>query len=226
MVLTLVKAGPSAWDLADRLAGSADVPLDSTADAVVRAIGGWFEGAPTMILHSAEEVSRGVAQRLEGVLSQRFPKEMDEAIRKEVEDLGEVGLGLWEGMRRQEVEQRFSGAYAQWKHDPWSVVPTDGEGMPDAEARLLGAILRGLGRSAAKTARVVVILRPLAWGAAVCALEDRPGTDFWELVDRPSRARLEEIRQGEKVETEDWVRRALVSKERLRKPRSAASRSA
>jgi probable phosphoglycerate mutase len=57
--------------------------------------------------------------------------------------LREIDHGHWEGLTRQEVEQRFGVEYARWEEDPFTVAPAGGECGVDVMARAL-PIVRSL----------------------------------------------------------------------------------
>jgi broad specificity phosphatase PhoE len=54
--------------------------------------------------------------------------------------LREIDHGHWEGLTRQEVEQRFGDEYARWERDPFTVAPSGGECGVDVMARALPVI--------------------------------------------------------------------------------------
>jgi len=54
--------------------------------------------------------------------------------------LREIDHGRWEGLTRQEVEQRFADEYARWEADPYTVAPTGGECGLDVMARALPVV--------------------------------------------------------------------------------------
>ena len=54
--------------------------------------------------------------------------------------LREIGHGHWEGLRREEVEQRFSEEYATWEADPFTFAPAGGESGVAVLARALPVV--------------------------------------------------------------------------------------
>ena len=54
--------------------------------------------------------------------------------------LREIDHGHWEGLTRQEVEQRFGVEYARWEEDPFTVAPAGGECGVDVMARALPVV--------------------------------------------------------------------------------------
>ena len=57
-----------------------------------------------------------------------------------VHGLREISHGHWEGLGRQEVEQRFSEEYSAWEEDPFSFAPEGGESGISVLSRALPAI--------------------------------------------------------------------------------------
>jgi probable phosphoglycerate mutase len=56
--------------------------------------------------------------------------------------LREIGHGRWEGLTRDEVEQRFGDEYATWETDPFTFAPAGGESGVAVLARALPEIRR------------------------------------------------------------------------------------
>jgi len=56
------------------------------------------------------------------------------------ESLREIGHGHWEGLQREEVEQRFPEEYAAWEADPFTFAPTGGESGVAVLARALPVV--------------------------------------------------------------------------------------
>ncbi len=95
---------------------------------------------------------------------------------RQVRELKEVDVGLWEGLTEPQIRDRFPRAFRQWADHPDSVRPPDGESLADASARIRKAIARISEKHRNRT--VGVVLGPLALALARCALENR---DLGEL---------------------------------------------
>lgn len=54
--------------------------------------------------------------------------------------LREISHGRWEGLTRQEVEERFRDEYASWEADPFTFAPVSGESGLSVLARALPAL--------------------------------------------------------------------------------------
>ncbi|HVO20953.1 MAG TPA: histidine phosphatase family protein, partial [Anaeromyxobacter sp.] len=69
--------------------------------------------------------------------------------------LREISHGRWEGLSRQEVEERFPEEYAAWEADPFTFAPVGGESGLAVLARALPAIRRIVSAHPGRTVLVV-----------------------------------------------------------------------
>lgn len=172
-----VTAGPTIWDREGRLSGSADLPLceqglnHASQDAAA-------QGHPWVcqVVFGPDQASHQVAETL-AQASQGSPE------LREDEELAEVRLGLWEGMREREAEEKFSTAFGQWQGDPWSVSVPEGEELAEAQARVVEAIRRIVNKARRDSGAVVIVLRPIAATLvrlALCGEESE--VDFWTAL--------------------------------------------
>ena len=180
--IVLLRAGPTAWEREGRICGAADLPLDEgVATAIAEAAGaglaaqGRPDRKPRLLLVGPGEA----CQQAGGVVGARF-----EIKPKTVNGLSEVGLGLWEGVRGDELDERCPSAYRQWRSDPASVDAPEGENLGDAQDRLVSAMDTALGRKRQGTA--VIVLRSMAWGLVKLWCEGRPISELWDEIDTDS----------------------------------------
>src|SRR5512147_586441 len=69
--------------------------------------------------------------------------------------LREISHGRWEGLARQEVEERFPEEYAAWEADPFTFAPVGGESGIAVLARALPVVRRIVAAHADRTVLVV-----------------------------------------------------------------------
>jgi probable phosphoglycerate mutase len=69
--------------------------------------------------------------------------------------LREISHGRWEGLTRQEVEERFGDEYATWEADPFTFAPVSGESGLAVLARALPVVRRIVSAHAGEAALVV-----------------------------------------------------------------------
>ncbi len=104
--MVLWRHGRTEWNATGRIQGQLDPPLDSLGQQqALRAAIALAELAPSVIVSSDLQRAATTA----GALSNRVgvPVQTDKRLR-------EIGLGAWEGLRREEVEERFPGEFAAW----------------------------------------------------------------------------------------------------------------
>jgi probable phosphoglycerate mutase len=133
--LYLVRHGATALTTEDRFSGAEGVELSDPGREQARCLG-------------ARLASEGIA----AVYSSPYSRAMDTAriIARDwttapisVDGLREISHGHWEGLRRQDVEDRFADEYTMWEQDPFTYAPGGGESGVAVLARALPAI-RGI----------------------------------------------------------------------------------
>ena len=130
--LLLIRHGATTASAEDRFAGAIDVELSDEGRAQARSLGERLAGTELTAIY-ASPLSRTVeTARLVGA-----PRELEPRLE---DGLREIGHGHWEGLRRQEVEERFRDEYAAWEADPFTFAPAGGETGLAVMARALPVI--------------------------------------------------------------------------------------
>jgi broad specificity phosphatase PhoE len=128
----LVRHGQSTWNREHRIQGQLDPPLSAAgrrqAELVGRRMAGRrIEGFYASDLKRAWETAQAIASVI-GLHPEPAP------------GLREIYLGEWEGLRTEELAQRFPNAWARWNEEPdWDLVP-GGEGAMRFETRVAAAL--------------------------------------------------------------------------------------
>jgi broad specificity phosphatase PhoE len=171
-----VRTGETEWERAGRIAGSTDVPLTAAGWERLNEAFKELDGARlSSVLCAPDEASQAVARELAKVCGAKV---------KVVEDLAEFHLGLWEGMLKSELQEKCPRAFRQWIDDPAAVQVPEGEGVEDAQNRLMDALSRNLGRvRGGEGGAVGVVLRPMALGLVGCALTGVPTRNIWSMME-------------------------------------------
>lgn len=170
-----VKTAETEWERSGRIAGSTDVPLTAQGwEALIRGMDEIQGAKLSTVLCGPDEGSQGVARELAKRVGCKV---------KVIEDLGEVHLGLWEGMLGLELQEKCPTTYRQWLDDPAAVSAPEGEGLEDAQARLLEALRRNTSRIRGDSGAVGVVLRPMALGLVSCALTGVPTKRLWSMIE-------------------------------------------
>lgn len=170
----MLQAAPTEWDLSERVAGAVDLPLTDDALAEIKTIAEAFRDATiSSVLCGTDEASQAAADLLGQTTGAKV---------RPIEDLCEADLGLWQGMRRRDLIEKFPTASRQWLDNPCSVTAPEGEGLREAADRIISAVCRGLERHRAVGQSLAVVLRPVAYGLVRCWLEGRDVSELWSVV--------------------------------------------
>jgi broad specificity phosphatase PhoE len=167
--LILVPGARSEWDELGRLQGQADLPMSEAGAEAVKALVDSLAGDPIeRVLTAPDEASIKTARAIARQMGLRAVK---------IEACCEVSLGLWEGLEASIALERYPKVYRQWRTDPLSVVPPEGEPLEEAARR----IIKGLCKSLEKNAKsvVVVVLRPTAFAIVESWICDEPIGEHW-----------------------------------------------
>jgi broad specificity phosphatase PhoE len=170
----LVRTGETEWERDGRIAGHSDVPLSEGGRRAVADLARQLEGVRLGTVYCGpDEASVATANELAAITGARV---------KPVECLSEIHLGLWEGMRQKELEDKCPRAYRQWMDDPTVVQVPEGETVPEAQDRLLGGLAKVLEKAKPENGAVAVVLRPMAMGLVGCALNGVPARNVWSMM--------------------------------------------
>lgn len=174
--LVFVQSGPTEWDEAGRLQGQNDLPLSASAQAslesLLEEVMDSTPGGTRVVLSSPDEASQRTARTLAAELGAKV---------RVVDDLAGIQCGLWEGRLESELAERSPKAYRQWRQDPSSASPPEGESVADARHRVMSALSRATEKVAAGS--VLIVARPAAVGLIRGAIEGRPLADLWQTVE-------------------------------------------
>jgi broad specificity phosphatase PhoE len=187
VTLILIPAAQTDWRAQGRLSGDADLPLNeighsqAMADAQVIS-----ELRPTAIHCGPEQATRQTASIIAHELHLRAKSE---------KELRELDLGHWEGLTTEDFSERFSKVYRQWRLEPMSVEPPEGEAVSVAAARLTDRVWRILKRHHDEP--VALVLGQFAVAILRCEFEDRTYERFWDYVDGEERYHAFEMDQSE-----------------------------
>ncbi|MCH8210238.1 MAG: histidine phosphatase family protein [Planctomycetes bacterium] len=176
ILLDLIRCGETTWEAEARLHGATDLPLSPEGRAsVCAAIVTLAPKRFAVVFHPPDEAATDSAHIVAEAVGAKT---------KAVAELAEPDLGLIDGLTEKDFAERFPKRHKQWKEDPLSLVPPEGEAFGDAQARTFRACAKILRRS--RGDRTAIVLRPLALGFVRCWLADRPAGDVWaSLANRP-----------------------------------------
>lgn len=176
--LLLMRSGATEWDALGRVQGSMDLPLSASGKT---SVSGHLSSLGPLsldrVLCAPDEGSRQTACQMCSVAGVRRATVVPE--------LAEMHLGLWEGLRTEELEQRYCRAGRLFWEDPAGVVAPDGEALESYARRVVPAFARVLGKLKAGQ-NVGLVVRPIALGLIRCVLNSAELSELWSMVkDRP-----------------------------------------
>lgn len=172
--IILMRWGQTDWSEQGRLEGRTDLPLTPSGLGEIARLIESLDAAPPDSVHCGpEEAARETAR----LLSKRFRLRVGRPVR----DLAEVHLGLWSGLTEGEIEQRFNRAHEQWRENPDTVCPPEGETLDHAAARLNRARQRLLKKH--PEGRIAFVVGPMAGAILRCVANGENLRRFWEHFD-------------------------------------------
>lgn len=119
MKLYLVRHGQTDWNVAGKIQGSTDIPLNETGRKQAACLAKGMERRPvarvfTSTLSRAYETAAAIGE------SQNVPV-------YRIPELEEVNYGYWEGLTMEEIEKKYPKELEQWYLSPVEVAPPGGE---------------------------------------------------------------------------------------------------
>src|SRR5260370_5258102 len=187
--MILVRHGQSTWNREHRIQGQLDPPLSG-------------EGR-----RQAELLGRRLAgRRLAGFYASDLKRALEtaQAIESRVDlnpdptaGLREISLGEWEGLRTDEIAQRFTEAWARWTEKPdWDLVP-GGEGAARFESRVNASLDEILGRHA--QGDILLVTHGGVIQVALHRVIGRPSTALFPFKIQNASISVIEAREGRMV---------------------------
>jgi probable phosphoglycerate mutase len=130
--LFLVRHGATALTAEDRFSGAEGVPLSDEGRAQATHLAARLSRDPIAAVYASP-----LERTMETATTLGQPHHLTPIGR---DGLREISHGHWEGLRRQEVEQRFPDEYAAWESDPFTFAPEGGESGVAVLARALPVV--------------------------------------------------------------------------------------
>jgi len=181
--LILIPTGQTDWVAEGRVIGDTDLPLNELGrQEAMAAAQAAAVHRPEVVYCGAEEASKATAKIIAHELTLKYYAS---------DKLREVSLGHWQGLTEEEFGERFAKVYRQWRTEPMSVIPPEGESLSDAVERLRGALDRTRRRNKDKV--LAVVLGRLAYALCRCTLAENGFDRFWEFADPRGEASVYEI---------------------------------
>ncbi len=128
----MVRHGQSTWNREHRIQGQLDPPLSDEGRRQAELLGRRLAGRHWAGFYASDLKRAFETATILGHAIGVAPEPL--------ESFREIFLGEWEGLRTEELAQRFPAAWASWTDEPdWDLVP-GGEGAALFEARISAAL--------------------------------------------------------------------------------------
>jgi len=181
----VIRAGGNAWEESccehedRRLQGTLPLPLSKAGEKKLRQLCSELREEQTCpesqleyVYSSGNESSGPTAEYLAEVCGFKT---------RENKSLCEMDCGLWQGLRIAEIKKRYGRAYRQWRSDPTSVCPPQGEAVQDVYERVKEALVAIDKKNRDKT--VVVIAGQIVTALIECVLTECGIERLWQITD-------------------------------------------
>lgn len=168
--ILLITPGATEYDQQGRVQGNLDIPLSADGREQVAKVIEQLEGfEPEAIYSSPCESCEQTAKQVGAALDVR-PKTLDK--------LANLDHGLWQGMLIEDVKTKQPKVFRQWREQPETVCPPQGETVLAAKNRVSEVLRKVLKKHKSHDSVVVVAPEPLA-SVVRHVLRHDELTDFW-----------------------------------------------
>jgi broad specificity phosphatase PhoE len=184
----LARTGETEWEKDGRIVGHTDVPLSEGGRRAVADMARQLQGARISTVYCGpDEASLATANEIAAVTGARV---------KAVDCLSEMNLGLWEGLRQKELEEKCPRVFRQWMDDPSVVQVPEGETVEEAQERILSGLSKVLEKARTDNGAIAVVLRPVAMGLVACAINGVPPRNLWSIMKTCLAAQWQTLQRG------------------------------
>ena len=172
--ILLIPAAQTDWHDQFRLAGDMDLPLNDAGVRLAESVAAAVAPAAPEVIHCGnDEPARQTARIIGGRLQRKV---------KPHKAFREIDLGVWEGLTLDEFKERFAKVHRQWRADPLTIEPPEGESVPALTNRLLSGLAR-IVKKRAKAETIALVIGRYAWASLVCRIVDGHYGSFWDFID-------------------------------------------
>ncbi|MEX0670227.1 MAG: histidine phosphatase family protein [Pirellulales bacterium] len=173
--LIVIRSGATDYDLQERIRGTLDMPLTAAGIAAAMRAGEQLAAEPPQAIYASTDECAAETGRLVGLAC---------GIKsRQVANLGNLDLGLWQGKLVEEIREKQPRLYRQWQDKPWSVAPPEGELLEEACERVEAAVEKLFKRH--PSGRIALVV-PQPLDAIVCWLvSGRSMGDLWTFDPEP-----------------------------------------
>lgn len=132
--IVLIRTGETEYDRQGRVQGTLDVPLSEEGRQEIGEIVEDLRGFPLDALYAspyqaAQETGKAISKAIDIKL-------------RLADKLHNLDHGLWQGLRIEDVKAKHPKVYRQWKEQPETICPPQGETIDAARVRVAKALIK------------------------------------------------------------------------------------
>lgn len=130
--LILIRAGASDYDEQGRIRGTLSMPLSPAGVADARHAAALAAASSPAVLYASTDACATETAGIVGAVCGLTPKR--------IANLTNLNQGLWQGMLVEEIRTKQPRLHRQWRDNPWSVAPPEGELLEEVCLRVEAAL--------------------------------------------------------------------------------------
>jgi len=168
--IILVRHGETEWNVGNIFRGRADVELNQTGIKQAEFLGEYLTDLEVDAIYSSPlKRALKTAEMIAGY--HNLDIEITDA-------LIDLDFGEWQGLPREEVQDKYKDLYAQWINSPEQAKMPSGEGLGDVRERAVGLVNDVVTRY---KGTVVLASHRVVNKVLICALLGLDNSHFWDI---------------------------------------------
>jgi len=168
--IILVRHGETNWNAAEIFRGRADVELNETGLKQAELLAGYLDNL------KIEAILTSPLQRAVKTASSIARKDNLKVIT--APGLIDFNYGNWQGLKKQEVMNRYEPLYSEWISHPEKVKMIDGESLEDVRERAMRVVAGVIEKY---TEAIVLVAHRVVNKVLICALLGLDNSHFWDI---------------------------------------------
>lgn len=190
----IVRPGQTEYERQGRIAGALDLPLNDEGERQVdEIVSSVRKYAPKSVICGSHDPANSTGRAIGQALG--IPV-------RETDSLGNVDMGLWQGLLVSDIRQKHPKLFKKWQETPVGVTAPEGEDCGSAAERVESALKKPLRKG---EPFVVVAAEPLATLIAsfvrgespkLCGPGETASRPLVEAIARPAGGRISEPAEG------------------------------
>jgi broad specificity phosphatase PhoE len=167
----LVRHGQTAWNLEEVFRGRMDIPLDDTGKKEVHLAG---EALKDETIHAV--YSSPLSRSME--TAENIVKFQDIKVTP-LDAIIDISYGDWEGVRLDEVREKYPDLYTRWLREPHKVTFPNGESLEQVRTRTMAAINKLIEKHQNET--IALVAHRVPNKVICCSLLGIENNNFWRI---------------------------------------------